>query len=91
MELQVKHDPAKAVEDNGFPVRTLPAKYFWLCVDCTQRYVLSCWTLSGVVLKPMRPGVPRGPAMQMRTEASKPPIRIYAPLDLEPAVEEAVR
>ncbi len=91
MELEVKYDPAKANEDNGFPMRTLPAKYFWLCVDCTEIYVLCRWTLSGVVLRPRYLGVPCDPAMQRRTDASKPPIRIYPPLDCEPAVEEAVR
>ncbi len=90
MELEVKHDPAKSGEDNGFPVCTLPTKYFWLCVDCTERYVLSRWTLSGVVLKPRRPGVIHGLAMRKRTEESKPPVRIYASLGLESAVEEAV-
>ena len=55
MELDVSRDPLIESEDNGFPCRTRPARYFWLCVECSEKYSLCSWTPSGVVLVPKHP------------------------------------
>jgi hypothetical protein len=52
MELDISRDPLIENEDNGFPCRARPAKYFWLCIECSEKYSLCRWTPSGVVLVP---------------------------------------
>src|SRR3974390_130017 len=83
MELEMDRDQEANSEDNGFPICTRPTKCFWLCVDCSEKYVLSRWLRSGVVLKPRRSGERHGPAKQRQQAAYRPPIRIYASSDLE--------
>ena len=39
----------------------LPTKYFYLCADCTRRYVLLHWTPSGIILV-QRPRMQTGSA-----------------------------
>lgn len=90
LELEMDHDHHAIGEDNGFPVCTMPTKCFWLCVDCSEKYVLSRWLRSGVVLKPRRPGERHGPVKQRRQAASRPPIRIYPSNGLEDKLEKAV-
>ena len=90
--LELELDPAHKAngDDNGFPICTMPTKYFWLCIDCSQKYVLSRWLRSGVVLKPRKPGERYAPAKQGRQAASKPFIRIHASIGLEDEFEETV-
>ena len=54
MELEESRDQPIENEDNGFPICILPLKYFWLCAECSQRFVLSQWTPTGIVLVPRR-------------------------------------
>lgn len=38
-------------EGSGFPMRSLPQKFFWLCADCTGIFTATQWTSSGVRLR----------------------------------------
>jgi len=41
-------------EDEGFPTRSSPRKFFWLCADCASQFLLKSWTRFGVVLEPIK-------------------------------------
>ena len=36
--------------DGAFAMNCLPSKYFWLCGECAELYILKRWTTSGLVL-----------------------------------------
>ena len=90
MELEVSRDQSIENEDNGFPIRILPLKYFWLCIECSQRFVLSQWTPTGIVLAPRRSLVQRGIARYAESPGSKPPICVHASASFEAEFQEAV-
>jgi hypothetical protein len=90
MELEVSEDERIETEDNGFPVRTLPTKYFWLCVECNQKFVLSHWTPSGVVLLPRQPCTSYGTTMQAEMPTSGSPSRGHVSPRREPGHQEMV-
>jgi hypothetical protein len=90
MELEMDRDQQANGEDNGFPICTRPTKCFWLCVDCSEKYVLSKWLRSGVVLKPKRPDVQYGLANQRQQATPRLPIRVYASVGLRDEFEKAV-
>lgn len=49
--LQLEIQPASGSrEDAGFPMRSAPRKFFWLCERCTHEFTLLRWTVAGVVL-----------------------------------------
>ena len=37
-------------DDGAFAMNCLPSKYFWLCGECAELYILKRWTTSGLVL-----------------------------------------
>jgi hypothetical protein len=37
-------------DDGAFAMNSLPSKYFWLCGECAEIYILKRWTTSGLVL-----------------------------------------
>ena len=39
---------------DGFPVYRPSARYFWLCAECSEKFVMKRWTPDGVVLEPRR-------------------------------------
>jgi hypothetical protein len=90
MELEESRDRSIESEDNGFPIRTLPLKYFWLCVECSQRFSLSQWTPEGIVLTPRRNLVQHSVARHAESPSSKPPIRVHASDSFEAEFQEAV-
>ena len=90
MELEASRDQPIESEDNGFPIRILPLKYFWLCIECSQRFVLSQWTPTGIVLAPRRSLVQRGTARYAESPSSKPTIRVHASAGFEAEFQEAV-
>ena len=50
LELEVSADPQLEREDSGFPMRSSPQRFFWLCADCMKIFSPRRWTSSGVVL-----------------------------------------
>jgi hypothetical protein len=64
-------------EDNGFPTPTQPVRYFWLCIDCSEKYILHRWTPSGVVLLPKSAWDRQLPATHMEPRSSTSPIRFH--------------
>jgi hypothetical protein len=88
MELEVSCDELLDGDENGFPVCTLPTKYFWLCVDCSQKFVVRRWTRSGVVLSP-KPERYRE-ASYSEPLFPKPPVRLRASARIEAELTEAV-
>ena len=44
------HDQVLA-DDDGFPVKSLPSRFFWLCGACTKTHIIKRWTPSGLVLE----------------------------------------
>lgn len=90
MELEVSCDELLDGDENGFPVCTLPKKYFWLCVDCSQKFVVRRWTRSGVILssKSERDGYQSAPNSEPLFP--KPPVRLRASARIEEELMEAV-
>jgi len=41
-------------DEGGFPRHCSNSKYFWLCGQCTQEFVIASWTPSGIVLAPKK-------------------------------------
>lgn len=50
LELEASSSPWLELDEVGFPMRSSPQRYFWLCSECTKQFTLTKWTLSGVVL-----------------------------------------
>ena len=90
MELEVSRDHRIDIEANGFPICTRPRKYFWLCADCSQKYVLCRWTSSGVVLLSKQSPMRDESAKRKDAPVSKPPHRIHNSTGLEAKLQEAV-
>lgn len=90
MELDVSCDELIEGDEYGFPVCTLPMKYFWLCVDCSQKFVVRRWTRSGVDLppKPGREGYRAAPYSEPLFP--KPPVRHRESARIEAEQMEAV-
>src|SRR5580765_1658371 len=83
LELELSRvDPLES-DDNGFPIRSIPIKYFWLCVECSQRFVVSRWTQAGIVLSPRRDFIQHDVLKTAESPDSKPPISIHASASVE--------
>ncbi len=52
IELEESLERSFESDDNGLPTYALPTKYFWLCAECSQQFVLSRWKPRGIVLRP---------------------------------------
>ena len=50
LELQSHADDQFRPDDGAFAMNSLPSKYFWLCGECAEIYILKRWTTSGLVL-----------------------------------------
>jgi hypothetical protein len=84
MQLEVPRDNPIESIDYGFPVSTLPTKYFWLCPDCSRRFILLRWMPTGVCLVKKQPGVRSRAATRMGEAVSPFPFSVCA----SPQVEE---
>ena len=51
LELETLADSLFESENSGFPMRSLPQKFFWLCADCAGVFTATQWTPSGVRLR----------------------------------------
>ena len=89
MELETLSTDVLHGEDNGFPVSHQQIKYFWLCVSCSEKYVLHRWTPSGIVLLPISTLHRQSPATHAEPLVSKPPIRFHACRRLETELLES--
>jgi hypothetical protein len=54
VELEVPPDERTVYGDAGFPVCSVPSKYFWLCADCSKVMTIRRWTLVGLILEPFQ-------------------------------------
>jgi hypothetical protein len=50
LELESHADDQFRPDDSAFAMKSLPSKFFWLCGECAERYILKRWTTSGLVL-----------------------------------------
>jgi hypothetical protein len=50
LELESHADDPFRPDDGAFAMNCLPSKYFWLCGECAEIYILKRWTTSGLVL-----------------------------------------
>ena len=50
LELESHADDQFRPDDGAFAMNSLPSKYFWLCGECAETYILKRWTTSGLVL-----------------------------------------
>ena len=90
MELEPSRYEATGCDDNGFSINSRPHKYFWLCVECSRRFMIRQWTQAGIALVPRRNSNQHDAARDLESAASKPPIRIYASASVESDFREAV-
>jgi hypothetical protein len=44
------HDQVPS-DDDGFPLKSLPSRFFWLCGECAKTHIMKRWTTSGLVLE----------------------------------------
>jgi hypothetical protein len=52
VEMEVPPDERTIRSDWGFPICSVPSRYFWLCAECTRLYSIKQWTPAGLVLEP---------------------------------------
>src|SRR5271156_308317 len=51
LELELHFHDQALVEDEGFPLKSLPSRFFWLCGECAKTHIMKRWTTSGLVLE----------------------------------------
>jgi hypothetical protein len=83
MQLEGSRDQPAEGDDNGFSVCTLPTKYFWLCADCSCRFVLSRWTPSGVVLAKNHADTHNGAVRRTWDPNTLSPLSVHASAQVE--------
>ncbi len=90
MEFEASRGYPTGGDDNGFPINSMPLKYFWLCVECSQIFVLSRWTEAGIVIATRPDSARHDVARSAESQGSKPPIRIFASVNIESEFREAI-
>lgn len=51
LELETLAGSLSGLENSGFPMRSLPQRFFWLCADCAGIFTATQWTPAGVRLR----------------------------------------
>jgi len=51
LELESRSHHRVPADDGGFPTKSLPSRFFWLCGECAKTHVIKRWTTSGLVLE----------------------------------------
>src|ERR1700722_18069602 len=51
LELEPHSHGQVHADDGGFPIKSLPSKFFWLCGMCSQTHFIKRWTSTGLVLE----------------------------------------
>ena len=54
VERKVPANGRLAGDEDGFPVCSVPSRYFWLCSECSASMEVRAWTGSQIVLGPRR-------------------------------------
>jgi hypothetical protein len=49
IELELDSRDRGLTDEGGFPVKSAPSKFFWLCGDCAKTYTVKRWTPSGLI------------------------------------------
>ena len=57
IELEVPPGERLLRVDGGFPVCSVPSKYFWLCADCSRILRITRWTMEGLILEYKQPEI----------------------------------
>lgn len=72
--LELELPPEARIERSewGFPILCVPAKYFWLCEECSRLYLIRRWTTAGLLLHPRLAEVSKPEVI--RTVSRKPPV-----------------
>jgi hypothetical protein len=50
LELEPTSHYPEQTDGDGFPVKSLPSRFFWLCGDCAKTHVIARWRTTGPVL-----------------------------------------
>jgi hypothetical protein len=50
LELEATSHNPEETDGDGFPVKSLPSKFFWLCGDCAKTHIIARWTTTGPIL-----------------------------------------
>jgi hypothetical protein len=50
LELEATSHNPEETDGDGFPVKSLPSKFFWLCGDCAKTHIIARWTPTGPIL-----------------------------------------
>lgn len=53
LEMEVAADKRVVGSDWGFPVYSVPTRFFWLCGQCSRIITIRRWTTAGVILEPI--------------------------------------
>jgi hypothetical protein len=83
MQLETPCDRPTESMDYDFSVSAVPTKCFWLCAECSRRFILSRWTPAGVCLVKRQPGMRYRTATQMREAIDPIPLRVCATPQVE--------
>jgi hypothetical protein len=54
LELEASETRRLEGAEGGFPIHSLPQRYFWLCGECTKVFSVTKWIPSGIVLTPRK-------------------------------------
>jgi hypothetical protein len=83
MQLDTSCDQPAESMNYGSPLFMPSTKWFWLCPDCSRRFILSRWTPSGVSLVKKRPGMQYRSAARMEDVVSPFPFNVCASARVE--------
>jgi hypothetical protein len=83
LQLELPDDQPTGNSEEAFSTPALPQKYFWLCADCSRRFVLWRWTPSGVLLAQRQPDVRYRNAREMEDASDPFPFSVHASAQIE--------
>jgi hypothetical protein len=84
IELELGARDREWIDEGGFPVKSAPSRFFWLCGDCAKKLIIKRWTSSGLLLAPRKQGMAgRRPT---RASSSVVPGEVHDSADLAAAV-----
>jgi hypothetical protein len=49
IELEPGSRDREWTDEGGFPVKSAPSRFFWLCGDCAEKLIIQRWTPSGLL------------------------------------------
>jgi hypothetical protein len=72
IELELDSRDRGLTDEGGFPVKSAPSKFFWLCGGCAKKLIVKRWTRSGLVLG-LRKEIVAGRRVQHRAARTSSP------------------